>query len=111
MGWGDSVGSYLKRGEGVGSYLGWGDSVDSYMVVLVGMGQCVGCLFRLGVGGCMGLGGGVIVVDCFYIALFSTHEHSLRLHVILRIAFHSAFFNIYPPKWCTYSTGMAGPTC
>ena len=41
--------------------------------------------------------------DCFYVALFSALEHSLRLHMILheRPAF---------PKWCTYSAGMAGAT-
>ena len=36
---------------------------------------------------------------------------SLRSHVILHewIAFYSAFIE-YPPKWCTYSAGMAGAT-
>ena len=41
--------------------------------------------------------------DCFYIALFSILKHLLRSHVILheRLAFYSAFFFYYPPKWCT----------
>ena len=36
---------------------------------------------------------------------------SLRSHVILHewLAFYCAFFE-YPPKWCTYSAGMAGAT-
>ena len=36
-------------------------------------------------------------VDCFYIALFSALEHSLRLHVILQewLVFQSAFLNIH----------------
>ena len=51
-------------------------------------------------------------IDHFYIALFSAHwADSLHSHVILQewIAFYRAFFE-YPPKWCTYSTGMAGAT-
>ena len=53
-----------------------------------------------------------IYTDRFYIALFPlSWAGSLRSHVILHewIAFYSAFFE-YPPKWCTYSAGMAGAT-
>ena len=39
----------------------------------------------------------LVVVDRFYIALFSALEHSLRSRVILleRLAFYSAFLNIH----------------
>ena len=46
-----------------------------------------------------------------YSAILRSRADSLRSHVILHewIAFYSAFFE-YPPKWCTYSAGMAGAT-
>ena len=46
-----------------------------------------------------------------YSAILRFRADSLRSHVILHewIAFYSAFFE-YPPKWCTYSAGMAGAT-
>ena len=49
--------------------------------------------------------------DCFYIALFSALEHSLRSHVILHewLAFYSAFLNIHQ-SGVLYSAGMAGAT-
>ena len=52
-----------------------------------------------------------VVVDRFYIALFPALEqtHCARiLHEWLAF-FYSAFFG-YPPKWCTYSAGMACTT-
>ena len=44
-----------------------------------------------------------------YSAILRSRADSLRSHVILHewIAFYSACFE-YPPKWCTYSAGMAG---
>ena len=46
-----------------------------------------------------------------YSTILRSRADSLRSHVILYewIAFYSAFFE-YPPKWCTYSAGMAGAT-
>ena len=46
-----------------------------------------------------------------YSAILRSRADSLRSHVILHgwTAFYSAFFE-YPPKWCTYSAGMAGAT-
>ena len=46
-----------------------------------------------------------------YSAILRSRADSLRSRVILHewIAFYSAFFE-YPPKWCTYSAGMAGAT-
>ena len=50
----------------------------------------------------------VVVVDRFYTALFSTlkQTHCVRMRFYEWLAFYSAFFE-YPPKWCTYSAGMA----
>ena len=49
-----------------------------------------------------------------YSAILRSRADSLRSHVILHewIAFYSAFlfYFLYPPKWCTYSAGMAGAT-
>ena len=44
-------------------------------------------------------------------AILRSRADSLCSHVILHewIAFNSALFE-YPPKWCTYSAGMAGAT-
>ena len=51
----------------------------------------------------------VVVVDRFYIALFSARAESLRSHVILHerlvLQCYSALFE-YPPKRCTYSTAI-----
>ena len=46
-----------------------------------------------------------------YSAILCSRADSLCLHVILHewLAFYSMFF-YYPPKWCTYSAGMAGAT-
>ena len=46
-----------------------------------------------------------------YSAVLCFWADSLCLHVILHewIAFYCAFYE-YPPKWCTYSTGMACAT-
>ena len=46
-----------------------------------------------------------------YSAILCSRADSLHLYEILHewIAFYSAFF-WYPPKWCTYSAGMAGAT-
>ena len=46
-----------------------------------------------------------------YSAILRSRADSLHSNVILHewIAFYSAFFE-YPPKWCTYSAGMAGAT-
>ena len=51
-----------------------------------------------------------VIVDRFYIALFSTLKHSLHLRVILHewIGLYSTFQ--YSPKWCAYSTGIADAT-
>ena len=54
-----------------------------------------------------------IMNDCWsllYSAILRSRADSLRSHMILHewTAFYSAFFS--PPKWCTYSTGMAGAT-
>ena len=47
--------------------------------------------------------GVIIIIDRFYIVLFSALEqtHCARMWFV--------FFK-YPPKWCTYSAGMAGAT-
>ena len=46
----------------------------------------------------------VVVVDHFlYSVILRSRADSLRSYVILRV------FE-YPPKWCAYSTGMAGAT-
>ena len=52
-------------------------------------------------------------VDCFHVALFSTLQQTHCTGIVIlheSIAFYSTFFFQYPPKWCTYSTGMAGAT-
>ena len=61
-----------------------------------------------------GGGGGCFFGDrLYYIALFSALLSKLialacdSTRVLL--AFYSALFE-YPPKWCTYSAGMAGAT-
>ena len=48
-----------------------------------------------------------------YIALFSTllsRLNALACGCTWVTSFYSAFFFKYPPKWCTYSAGMAGAT-
>ena len=55
-------------------------------------------------------------VDRFYIALFSALQQSqcvcmlFRMSEYLFIARFFFFFFKYPPKWCTYSTDIAGAT-
>ena len=55
----------------------------------------------------------MMMIAFIYIWRFSplSRADSLHSHVIRHewIAFYSTFFE-YPPKWCTYSTGMAGAT-
>ena len=59
-----------------------------------------------------------VVADSFYIALFAALEqtHSLAYDSIWLTSFLFCFYIYiqcvfeYPPKWCTYSAGMAGAT-
>ena len=52
-----------------------------------------------------------LLIAFIYSAVLRSREDSLHRHVILHewLAFYSASFQ-YPPKWCTYSAGMAGAT-
>ena len=50
----------------------------------------------------------VLLVDCFYIALFSNREQTQCARMWFHVSGHpgllKACFFEYPPKWCTYST-------
>ena len=50
----------------------------------------------------------VVVADHFYIARFSALEQTDC--AACDLAFHSASLTGLPPKWCTYSAGIAGAT-
>ena len=53
----------------------------------------------------------ILFILVFLSASFLAAYEGVQPTVILRkrIAFYSVFFE-YPPKWCTYSAGMAGAT-
>ena len=59
-----------------------------------------------------GLCGSGVVADRSYIALFSDLEqtHGARMWFYMSDWLFKARFLEYPPKWCTYSAGMASAT-